>query len=480
MHLHYGPRGRGARALGVGLALVASLALARLAAAQAPLTPERRLARDVYQQLIDINTTDSADGTTDAANAMAERLRAAGFPAADVQVLVPPGNDRRGNLVARLHGSDASRKPILLLAHLDVVEAKKEDWSSDLDPFHLTEKDGFFYGRGTTDDKAMAAIFVANLIRFKQEHFVPDRDIILALTADEEGGDFNGVSWLLQVHPDLVAADFGLNEGGGGELRQGKHVANKVGTAEKVYLDFTLQATNPGGHSSVPKKDNAIYHLAGALTRLADFSFPAQLNETTRTYFERMAPIEGGETGAEMRAAARGDAAAIARLSANPVYNALLRTTCVATLLSGGHAPNALPQRATANVNCRLLPGTDPRQVQATLERVFADSAVEVTPVAAAKPSPPSPLRPDVFGPIEAITQAMWPGTAVVPSMSTGASDGLFFRQRGIPIYGVSGLFAELGDGHAHGRDERLSVPAFYDGQEFLYRLVKAYTTPRT
>ncbi len=480
MHPYVRRQGCAVTGAPAAFALAVALALPGGASAQAPLTPERRLAHDIYQQLVDINTTDSSGSTTEAANAMAERLRAAGFAAADVQVLVPPGNARRGNLVARLHGSSAARKPVLLLAHLDVVEAKKEDWSNDLDPFHFTEKEGFYYGRGTTDDKAMAAIWLATLIRFRQEHFVPDRDIVLALTADEEGGDFNGVSWLLKTHPQMLDVDFGLNEGGGGELRQGKHVANKVGTAEKVYLDFALEATNPGGHSSVPKRDNAIYHLAGALTRLADFNFPAQLNETTRTYFERMAPIEGGDTGADMRAAAAGDAGAIARLSLNPVYNALLRTTCVATMLAGGHAANALPQRATANVNCRMLPGSDPAQVQATLEHVFADTAVKVTPVAAAKPSPPSPLRPDVIGPIEAITRAMWPGTAVVPSMSTGASDGLYFRQRGIPIYGVSGLFAELGDGHAHGRDERMSVPAFYDGQEFLYRLVKAYTTPRT
>ncbi|HEX9107394.1 MAG TPA: M20/M25/M40 family metallo-hydrolase, partial [Longimicrobiales bacterium] len=321
----------------------------------------------------------------------------------------------------------------------------------------------------------------ATLIRFKQEHFVPDRDIVLALTADEEGGDFNGVKWILDTHPELVDVDFGLNEGGGGELREGKHVANRVGTAEKVYLDFTFVVTNPGGHSSVPKKDNAIYHLAQALTRLADSSFPAQLNETTRASFERMGAIEGGTTGADMRAAARGDEAAIARLSAAfPVYNSLFRTTCVATMLAGGHAPNALPQRASANVNCRMFPGSDPKEVQATLVRVVADTAVRISPVAPAKPSPPSPLRPDVFGPIESITQAMWPGTAVVPSMATGASDGLYFRQRNIPIYGVSGLFAEVGDGHAHGRDERMSIPAFYEGQEFLYRLVKAYTTPRT
>jgi len=470
-----------AAALSFAAAALCSALTAATAAAQTPLAPERQLARDVYKELIEINTTDSAGGSTDAANAVAARLRAAGFPAADVQVLVPAGNARRGNLVARLRGAPGStHKPILLLAHLDVVEARKEDWSADIDPFRLTEKDGFFYGRGTTDDKAMAAIWVANLIRFRKEGFVPDRDIVLALTADEEGGDFNGVKWLLQNHPDLVDVDFGLNEGGGGELRQGKHVANKVGTAEKVYLDFTLEVTNAGGHSSIPRPDNAIYHLARGLTRLADFSFEPQTNETTRAYFERMGTVEGGDTGQDMKAASRGDAAAMARLSANPVFNALLRTTCVATLLSGGHAPNALPQRASANVNCRMFPGVRAEDVQATLVRVLADTAIRVNPVAPAKPSPPSPLRPDVIGPIERITSEIWPGTPAVPIMGTGATDGLYFRQRGIPIYGVDGLFEEIGDGHAHGRDERLSVPAFFEGQDFLYRLVKAYTTPRT
>lgn len=469
-----------AGALATAILALAPALVPAPAAAQA-LSPERQLARDIYRELVEINTTASVGSTTDAANAVAARLRAAGFPTADVQVLVPEGNARKGNLVARLHGAAGSAlKPILLLAHLDVVEARKEDWSPELDPFHFTEKDGFFYGRGTSDDKAMAAIWIANLIRMKREGFVPDRDVVLALTADEEGGDWNGVKWLLEKHPELVAADFGLNEGGGGELRQGKHVANKVGTAEKVYIDFTLQVTNAGGHSSVPRRDNAIYHLARGLARLADFTFPAQLNETTRAYFQRMGEIEGGAMGADMKAAAAADPAAIERLSDNPVYNSTFRTTCVATLLQAGHAANALPQRATANVNCRIFPGVSADSVRAALVAVLADTAISVTPVAPAKPSPPSPLRPDVFGPIERITTAMWPGTAVVPTMGTGATDGLYFRQRGIPIYGVSGLFSELGDGRAHGRDERMGVTAFFEGQEFLYRLVKAYTTPRT
>ncbi|HET9984579.1 MAG TPA: M20/M25/M40 family metallo-hydrolase [Longimicrobiales bacterium] len=459
------------------LAVLVAAALAGPVAAQAPaaLTPERQLAHDVYKELIEINTSNSVGDNTAAANAMAKRLIDAGFPAADVKVLVPD-NPKKGNLVARMRGKDAAKKPILLLAHLDVVEAKKEDWSNDLDPFQFTEREGYYYGRGTSDDKAMAAIWVANLIRFKKEGFVPDRDIILALTADEEGGCCNGVHWLLENHADLVNAEFGLNEGGGGELRQGKHVANKVGTAEKVYQDFTLEVTNPGGHSSVPKKDNAIYALAAGLSKIAAFSFPAQINETTKAYFDRMGGIEGGQTGADMKAAAQGDQAAMARLSETPVYNSMFRTTCVATLLAGGHAPNALPQRATANVNCRMFPGADPKEVQATLQRVVADTAIKITAVDLAKPSPPSPLRAEVFGPIEKITKEMWPGTVVVPTMGTGATDGLYFRQKGIPVYGVSGLFSELGDGRAHGRDERVSIKSFYDGQEFLYRLVKAYT----
>lgn len=463
------------RSLLLAASLAAAVAVTPLAA-QAPLTPDQQLAHDIYKELVEINTTDSSGSTTDAANAMAARLLAAGFPATDVKVLVPD-NPKRGNLVARYRGTDPSKKPILLLAHLDVVEAKKEDWSPDLDPFKFNEKDGFYYGRGTSDDKAMASIFVANLIRYKKEGFKPDRDIVLALTADEEGGDSNGVVWLLQNHPELVDADFGLNEGGGGELRDGKHVANKVGAAEKVYEDFTFEVTNPGGHSSVPRPNNAIYHLAAGLSRLAAFSFPPQLNDITRTYFQRMGDIEGGQLGADMKLAATGDTAAIARLSQQPGYNSTFRTTCVATMLNAGHAPNALPQRADANVNCRIFPGDDPGEVLATLERVVADTAIKITPVAAAKPSPPAPLRPDVMGPIERITQQMWPGTAVVPTMGTGATDGLYFRQKGIPVYGVSGLFGEAGESRAHGRDERMRVQSYYDGEEFLYRLVKAYTT---
>src|SRR5438552_11443032 len=307
-------------------------------------------ALEIFRELIEINTTDSVGGTTKAAEAMAARLKAAGFAASDVQVLGPDA--RKGNLIARYRGTGA-RRPVLLLAHLDVVEAKREDWS--FDPFVFLEKDGFFYGRGTTDDKAMAAQFVANLIRLKEEGYTPDRDLILALTADEEGGNFNGVDWLVKNHRELIDAEFAINEGGGGNMRKGKYLTNEVQASEKVFQDFRLEVTNPGGHSSLPVKDNAIYHLSEGLARLSTFEFPVQLNEVTRAYFERSAAVEADpKVAADMRAVAKStpDLAAAARLSAQlPYWNAMMRTTCVATMLAGGHATNALPQLATANVN---------------------------------------------------------------------------------------------------------------------------------
>ncbi len=438
---------------------------------------EQKLAREIFQELIEINTTDSVGSTTRAAEAMAARLKAARFPAADVQVLGP--NPRKGNLIARLRGRDSGRKPLLLLAHLDVVEARREDWS--VDPFKFLERDGYFYGRGTSDDKAMAAIWVANLIRYKQENFKPDRDIILALTADEEGGDFNGVQWLLQNHRELVNAEYGLNEGGGGEIKNGRRIVNEVQASEKVYQSFRLEVKNRGGHSSLPVKDNAIYQLAEGLTRLARYDFPVRLNEITRAFFERMSAIESGQTASDMRAVTRTapDGAAVSRLSAMPYYNALMRTTCVATRLEAGHADNALPQTARALVNCRMLPGESPAGVQQTLVKVLADERIAVTPVNEAKPSPPSPLKPEIMRPIEQLTSTMWPGVAVVPTMSTGATDGLYFREAGIPIYGVSGLFGDIDDVREHGRDERIGVNEFYEGEEFLYRLVKMLSSEK-
>jgi len=428
----------------------------------------KQLTYDIYKQLIEINTTDSVGNTTTAAEAMAARLRVAGFPASDVQVLAP--NPRKGNLIARLRGSGTG-KPILLLAHLDVVEAKREDWS--VDPFVLTEKDGYYYGRGTGDDKAMAAIWIANLIRYKEEGWIPKRDLIVALTADEEGGNYNGVSWLLEQHRDLIESAFALNEGGGGRSKNGKLLYNGVGASEKVYVSFGLETHNRGGHSSIPRPDNAIYELAQGLTRLASFQFPVKLNEVTRMYFERMSKLEEGQIAADMAAAAFGDAAAQTRLSQTPVYNALMRTTCVATRLEGGHADNALPQSARATVNCRVLPGESADDVRNTVATVLADPDIAITWIDKPKPSASSPLAPEVMRPIDRVTAEFWPGVPVIPLMATGASDGLYLRNAGIPTYGVSGLFSDINDNRSHGRDERVGVQEFYDSAQFLYVLVK-------
>jgi len=450
-------------------------------ALQAQTGPNDLRAREIYKELVEINTTDTPAGNvTKAAEAMAARLKAAGFPAADIQVLGP--DPKKGNLVLRWRaGAGAGRKPILLLAHLDVVDAKREDWS--FDPFTFLEKDGFFYGRGTSDDKAMAAQFVANLIRLKQEGFTADRDVILALTADEEGGTFNGVDWLVKNHKDLIDAEFAVNEGGGGNMRKGKYLTNEVQASEKVFQDFHLEVTNPGGHSSLPVKDNAIYHLAGGLARLAAFDFPVQMNEVTRGYFERSASVQDDpKMAADMRAVARPtpDAAAAARLSAAvPFYNSLMRTTCVATRLQGGHANNALPQMAGANVNCRILPGVSPTSVKDKLVEVLADPQIKVTFVGEANPSKPSPLRPDVMNAVESLTKQMFPGVVVVPVMSTGATDGLYLRNGEIPTYGIDGTFGDLDDVRAHGRDERVGVKQFYEGLEFQYRLIKMLANPR-
>jgi acetylornithine deacetylase/succinyl-diaminopimelate desuccinylase-like protein len=458
------------------IALLAAAVSVSPAAAQTssrPFSQYNQPARAIFKELVEINTTDSAGSTTQAAEAMAARLKAAGFPGADVQVLGP--NARKGNLVARLHGTGPG-KPILLLAHLDVVEAHKEDWSPEFDPFVFTERDGFFYGRGTSDDKAQAAIWIANLVRYKQEGFVPARDIIVALTADEEGGSSNGASWLLANHRDLVDAEYALNEGGGGDMKNGKAVSNNVQAAEKMYFTVAIEARNPGGHSALPRKDNAIYSLAAALTRVAAYAFPIELNEITKEYFAGMAALETGQAAEDMKAVAGPvpDLAAAARLAAaSPAYNSMMRTTCVATQLSGGHAENALPQLARAVVNCRILPGSDPRAIEQSLRQAIADDGVTVIPTWEPVPSPASPLRPDLMAAVRRHTAEMWPGVPVLPIMATGATDGLHFRKASIPTYGVDGLFYDVDDVRAHGKDERVGVKEFYDGLEFLYRLVK-------
>ncbi|RLA32922.1 MAG: peptidase M20 [Gammaproteobacteria bacterium] len=448
------------------------------AAATPGLLPHQELARDILRELIEIDTTDSVGDNTAAAQAMADRLLAAGFPQEDVQVLGPA--EKKGNLVARYRGRDTGRKPLLLLAHIDVVEADPADWT--LPPFTFIEEDGYYYGRGTTDNKDEAAIHIANLIRMKEEGFQPDRDIIVALTADEEGGDHNGVQWLLENHAELIDAEYALNEGGGGAMKDGRHVANGVQASEKVYQTFTLEVTNPGGHSSLPLKDNAIYHLADALVRIRNHDFPVSLNEVTQLFFERSAELEEGELADAMRGVLQTppDPAAIAYFSNTPFYNSRLRTTCVATRLDAGHADNALPQRALATVNCRVLPGESIDSVENTLETVIGDDQVTMSRVNSATPSPPSPLTPEILGAIESITESMWPGVPVIPMMSTGATDGLYLRNVGIPVYGVSGLFGDIDDVRAHGQNERIRIESYFEGQEFLYQLTQTLSRSDT
>lgn len=441
------------------------------------LTPHQQLTRDIYKQLIEINTADHTGSVTPAAQAMARRFRDAGIPDSDIFVGGP--RPEKYNVVARLRArSGSTRKPLLLLAHLDVVEALKTDWSPGLDPYVFTERDGYYYGRGTSDDKAMAAIFAANLIRMKREGYVPDRDIIVALTADEEGGTANGVEWLLKNHRGLVDAGVVINEGGGGTLRDGKPFFNSVQATEKVFQNVTLRATNRGGHSSVPRPDNAITALADALSKVGRYRFPVQFNEVTRAFFTNTADVETPAMGRAMKALVANprDTAAERIVAADPRYNSMLRTTCVATLLRGGHAENALPQLAEANVNCRMFPGDTPEGTRDALARVVGDTAVQVIVIRDNRPpEPPTPLLPEVMEPVTRITHELFGKIPVIPIMSTGATDARFFRQRGIPAFGVSGLFADPAmDSRAHGRDERMSVKWFFEGQEFLWRLTKA------
>jgi acetylornithine deacetylase/succinyl-diaminopimelate desuccinylase-like protein len=468
----------------VGFLLVVSLLVSPAVHAQID-APTRQLSHDIFQQLIDINTTDSVGSVTAAAEAMQKRFLDAGFPAQDLYLGGP--NDRKKNLVVRLHGS-GKNKPVLLIGHLDVVEARREDWTTD--PFQFVEKDGFYYGRGTQDMKGGDAVMVMTLIRMKKEGFQPDRDIILALTADEEGGKSNGVDWLIKNHRDLIDAEFVLNQDGGGvETNQGKPTMVSVDATEKLYADYRLLVTNPGGHSSLPRPDNAIYHLAEGLARLAHYQFAFELNNVTRTYYERMSKVATGQRAEDMKAILKTppDPAAIARLSEDPQDNSTLHTTCVATRLDAGHANNALPQRAQANVNCRIVPGHDAEEVRQELLRVFADPKIEVKYIGAIgevtdegssrKAYAPPPLRPDVFGTLDKLAAKMWPGAPVIPTMATGASDGVYTNAAGMPTYGVSGLALDRDDVRAHGKDERLGVESFYAGVDFYYRFLKAVTS---
>ncbi len=451
-----------------------------LGAQAKPLTPQQQAARAIYQELVEINTVDSVGSVTKAAEAMAARFKAAGFPAADVQVLIPAEAPQKGNLVVRYRGRGQG-KPILLLAHLDVVAALRSDWPRD--PFKMHEADGYFYGRGVADDKAMASMFVANVLRYKQEGFVPARDLIIALTADEEGGATNGVEWLIKNHRALIDAEYAINEGGGGTLDGDKPLFHSVQAAEKVPVNFTLTTLNTGGHSSVPRPDNAIYQLTDALSKLARYTFSVALNEVSRPFFEQTAKVEKPAMAAAMRAivANPNDAAAAATISKDPRYASMLRTSCVATRLNGGHAYNALPQTATANVNCRIVPTSNIDDVKATFARVFADTGVKVTMTVESREKfgqAPNAIDATLLGVTTSLTRSMFGDIPVIPTMSTGATDGRFLRAAGIPTYGVSGIFSTPGETNAHGRDEKLRVKSYYDGLEFLYQLVKQVAGP--
>lgn len=461
-----------------GVSMVAAMAALFSGAACAAAAPDEAAFRALYRELVEINTTRSVGSCTRAAEAMRARLLAAGLPAEGARILAPADRPQDGALIAVLRGRDAKLKPLLLLAHIDVVEARREDWQRD--PFTLVEEDGWFYARGASDDKAMAAIFTDNLVRYRQAGYVPRRDIKLALTCGEESPDvFNSVKWLMQTQPETLDAAFVLNEGAGGELRDGKPLALQVQAGEKVYQDFELSASDIGGHSSRPTRDNPITHLAGGLQRLGAYQFPIALNPVTRGYFEAQTRLSAPAIAAEMRAvlADPADEAAAERLwTINPGWNSTLRTTCVATQIEGGHASNALPQQVRANVNCRILPGVPVEEVRKTIVRVLADERIKVAPrgepgMATSVP----PLSPQILGPVREVADTIWPGVAIVPTMSTGATDGRFLNAAGIPTYGLSGLFHDAEGSRAHGLNERIRVQSLLDGRRFLYEIVRRY-----
>ncbi len=469
--------------------LAALLATGAAPTRAAPARDHRALAHDVFKQLIEINTTDSVGNNTVAAAAMMQVLLDGGFPQSDLTLIGP--KDRKGNLVARYRGKPGSRlKPVLIIAHLDVVEARPEDWSTD--PFQFVEKDGYYYGRGTQDMKVNDAIIVANFVRLREEGYVPDRDIILALTSDEETGPANGVDWLLRNHRELIDAEYAINpDAGGVTTEHGKPLSVEFEATEKLYADFQLLATGPGGHSSLPTADNPIYHVADALAKLERTPFPAELNTVTRAYFAAMAKVSSPAVAADLNAilATPPDPEALARLSQDPRYNSTLRTTCVATLQSGGHAVNALPQRGEANVNCRIFPGHSQEEIRLALVQLFDDPKLSVRYRSdsgeladhgseRAAMAPP-PLRPDVTGALARVAAKLWPGVPVIPEMETGASDSIYTMAAGIPSYGISGIAVDRDDHREHGRDERVAVKSYYDGLEFYYEFLKDVTSGR-
>jgi acetylornithine deacetylase/succinyl-diaminopimelate desuccinylase-like protein len=463
-----------ATAAGAGTATAAATAAMTSPAPR----PDQLEFRELFRELINTNTSHSVGSCTLAAEKMAASLRAAGYPESDLHAFAGPGHPKDGGLVAVLPGTDRDTKAILLLAHLDVVEARREDWTRD--PFTLVEEGGYFYGRGTFDDKSMAAVWVDTLVRLRREGYKPKRTIKMALTCGEEAGAaFVGAEYLVKHERHLIDAAFALNEFAYGVLdAQGHRVVMEIEAGEKTDQDYRLEVVNPGGHSSRPVKNNAIYHLAEGLTRLSTHEFPVQMNETTRTYFSRMSTIVGGETGAAMKALVNdaGDAKAAATLSQDPRLNAMLRTTCVATLMDAGHATNALPQRARANVNCRIFPGVAIEDVRQTLGRILADPEISVTTVEPSDPVVlPPPLTPAIMKPIERVMRRIYPGIEVVPVLQAAGTDAIYLAESGIPTYGLSGMFVDPDLSNIHGLNERIRVQSLYDGRDFLYALVKVY-----
>ncbi|MGE0742774.1 MAG: M20/M25/M40 family metallo-hydrolase [Hyphomonadaceae bacterium] len=440
------------------------------------LSPDQREFRTIYEEMVEIDSSPTTGSCTRVAETVLNRLRTAGYSEAEAQVIVPEGRPDDGNVVAVLRGSSRQRA-LLLLAHIDVVDARREDWERD--PFTLVEENGFFYGRGSADDKAMAAVFVDMMINMRRENYRPRRTIRMALTCGEETSNrVNGVQYLLEHHRDWMAADFAINEGAGGILApDGRPVAFNIQAGEKIHQVFTLTVTNPGGHSSRPVPENAIYRLSAGMGRLAAFQFPVELNPVTRAFFERMAPIVGGDMGAAMTALARdpNDAAAQAMLARDASFNAMMRTTCVATQFEAGHAPNALPQRATATLSCRVLQGHTPEEIQAELQRVLNDPQIAVDIVRRREGSRPPQLTPQIMEPLERVVEHLWPGVPIVPMMTAGATDGRFLNNAGIPTYGMSGMFSVPGEGNAHGLNEKIRVDSLYRGREFLNAIVRAY-----
>jgi acetylornithine deacetylase/succinyl-diaminopimelate desuccinylase-like protein len=434
--------------------------------------------REIYKELVQTNTTLSAGDCTLAARLMAERLKNAGYPDEDLRLFVPEGHPKEGGLLAALHGSDPSAKAILMLAHVDVVEAKREDWMRD--PFTLIEEDGYFYGRGTSDMKAQAAIWVDNLIRYREEGYKPKRTIKLALTCGEETNSaLNGAGWLAANARDAIDAELALTEGVDGYLdAKGHRIALGILAAEKTSQNFVFEVTNSGGHSSRPVPDNAIYHLVRAVDRVSRYEFPVQLDDANRAYFTGMSKIVGGEDGVAMAAVVKNpdDSASVAILDKDPNWHAMLRTTCVATMLSAGHATNALPQRANANINCRIFPGVSRDAIQEQLVKIADDPAVKVSvPEIRGPVANPTPLTPQIMEPIERVAHEMWPGIPVIPTLEPGASDAQFLNPAGIPTYGITGLFTDPDEGHIHGLNERIRINSVYEGRTFLYQLVKLY-----